>query len=277
MTGEAAGSAPRQTLAQVAIVVRDYDEALAFYVGVLGFARLEDTPLPQENKRWVVVAPPGAPGAKLLLARAATPEQALRIGNQTGGRVFLFLHTDNCRRDYERYRRAGVKFVRPMSEAPHGRVAVFEDLYGNLWDLIEPRGAPAAAAADAAEVVERFIARINAHDVAGLLALCTPAHLFIDSLGNALSGPAALSAGWTGYFGLFRDYRIEVQSMVAGQNLVFLSGWAQGSHAASGRSFRIPAAWRAQLESGRIAQWQVYADNKPVYEILQGSTGPQER
>jgi len=267
---------PRQSLAQLAILVRDYDEAIAFYVGVLGFALIEDTPLPQEHKRWVVVAPPGERGSKLLLARAATPEQEGRIGNQTGGRVFLFLHTDNFRRDYDGYRAAGVKFVRPLREESYGTVAVFADLYGNLWDLIEPGGARASEPPGAA-VVERFIARINAHDVQGLLALCTPAHVFIDSSGHRLTGRGALQAGWSAYFGLFQDYRIEVGCTASSGDLILLSGWAQGTHGASGRSFRIPAAWRVGLEGGLVAQWQVYADNKPVYDILGGSTAPEER
>jgi catechol 2,3-dioxygenase-like lactoylglutathione lyase family enzyme len=261
---------PRQSLAQLAIVVRDYDEAIAFYVGVLGFALIEDTPLPQEHKRWVVVAPPGARGAQLLLARAVTPEQQLRIGNQTGGRVFLFLHTDNLRRDYDAYRAGGVRFVRAPTTESFGTVAVFADLYGNLWDLIEPHAAVAVVAAD-------FIARINAHDAPGIVALCTPSHVFTDSLGNKLTGRAALLAGWSGYFGLFGDYRIDIERTVTAGELAFLSGWAQGSHAASGRAFRIPAAWRARLEAGRIAEWQVYADNKPVYDILGGSTAEEQR
>jgi len=264
---------PRQSLAQLAIVVRDYDEAIAFYVGVLGFALIEDTPLPQEQKRWVVVAPPGARESRLLLARAVTPEQEHRIGNQTGGRVFLFLHTDDFRRDYDAYGAAGVRFVRPPREEPHGTVAVFADLYGNLWDLIEPRRPRAAALAP------RFVARINAHDVEGIVALCTPAHVFIDSLGNRLTGLSALAAGWRAYFGLFEDYRIEVENTLTDEalELVLLSGWAAGRHAASGRSFRIPAAWRLRCAAGLIGEWQVYADNKPVYDILGGSTGAQER
>jgi len=127
-----------QNLALIAIVVRDYDEALAFYCGVLGFTLVEDTFLPEENKRWVVVSPPGSTGCRLLLARASTDAQRAAIGNQTGGRVFLFLHTDNLYRDYERYRAAGVEFVRQPSQMPYGTVAVFKDLYGNLWDLVEP-------------------------------------------------------------------------------------------------------------------------------------------
>ena len=129
----------RQALVLVSIVVRDYDEALGFYLGSLGFTLVEDTYIPEQHKRWVVVAPPGSFGARLLLARASDPEQATRIGNQTGGRVFLFLHTDDFERDYERYRARGVEFVRPPHEEPFGRVAVFRDLYGNLWDLIQPR------------------------------------------------------------------------------------------------------------------------------------------
>jgi catechol 2,3-dioxygenase-like lactoylglutathione lyase family enzyme len=127
-------------LSLVSLVVRDYDEALAFYVGVLGFSLVEDRPVPSQNKRWVVVAPPGS-SCHLLLARAVNAEQAARIGNQTGGRVFLFLHTDDFARDFELYTSKGVTFVRPPSDEPFGRVAVFADLYGNLWDLVEPRRA----------------------------------------------------------------------------------------------------------------------------------------
>ena len=127
-----------QRLACVSIVVRDYDEALAFYVGTLGFKLIEDTFVPEQEKRWVVVAPPGS-DAHLLLARAASPEQLTRVGNQTGGRVFLFLYTDNFWRDYEAYKAKGVSFVRMPKEEPYGTVAVFEDLYGNLWDLLQPR------------------------------------------------------------------------------------------------------------------------------------------
>ena len=128
----------KQSLSHVALVVRDYDEAIAFFVGTLGFSLLEDTFQPEQNKRWVVVAPPGfSGGAALLLARAATPEQAAGIGNQAGGRVFLFLGTDDFWRDYHRMVAAGVTFVRPPAEQPYGTVAVFEDLYGNRWDLVQ--------------------------------------------------------------------------------------------------------------------------------------------
>lgn len=129
----------KQHLGLVSLVVRDYDEALAFFVGKLGFVLVEDTEVPEQSKRWVVISPPGVSESKLLLARASTPEQASRIGSQTGGRVFLFLYTDDFRRDYERYRASGVEFVRPPKEEPFGTVAVFKDLYGNLWDLLEPR------------------------------------------------------------------------------------------------------------------------------------------
>ncbi len=127
----------QQAIAHVALVVRDYDEAIAFYTGVLGFQLLEDTPQPEQNKRWVVVAPPGAAGTSLLLARAATPDQSAFIGNQAGGRVFLFLQTDDFWRDYNRYVAAGVVFTRAPSEEPFGTVAVFEDLHGNRWDLLQ--------------------------------------------------------------------------------------------------------------------------------------------
>jgi catechol 2,3-dioxygenase-like lactoylglutathione lyase family enzyme len=127
-----------QRLGLVSLVVGDYDEALAFYVGKLGFTLIEDSFVPEQNKRWVVVEPPGATsGAKLLLARASNPEQAARIGNQTGGRVFLFLYTDDLARDYQRYKSLGIEFAREPSEAPYGKVAVFKDLYGTLWDLVQ--------------------------------------------------------------------------------------------------------------------------------------------
>ena len=128
----------QQSLVLVSIVVRDYDEAIGFYVGTLGFELIEDSYVPEQDKRWVVVAPPGGGGAHLLLARASNDEQAAHIGNQTGGRVFLFLNTDDFQRDFERYKAKGVVFVREPMQAPYGTVAVFKDLYGNLWDLIQP-------------------------------------------------------------------------------------------------------------------------------------------
>lgn len=128
------------SLALIALVVREYDEALEFFVGTLGFQLVEDRYLPEQEKRWVVVAPPGPAGAHLLLARASSPEQEARIGNQTGGRVFLFLHTDDFWRDYHAFRAKGVEFVRGPAEEEYGTVAVFLDLYGNLWDLVQPNG-----------------------------------------------------------------------------------------------------------------------------------------
>jgi catechol 2,3-dioxygenase-like lactoylglutathione lyase family enzyme len=127
-----------QTIGQVALVVRDYDEAIDFYVGVLGFTRVEDTYIAGQDKRWVVVAPPGSTGSRLLLARAASNEQASRVGNQTGGRVFLFLYTDDFWRDFHAYKARGVIFVREPRSESYGMVAVFKDLYGNLWDLLQP-------------------------------------------------------------------------------------------------------------------------------------------
>jgi catechol 2,3-dioxygenase-like lactoylglutathione lyase family enzyme len=122
----------------VSLVVRDYDEAITFYVELLGFDLLENAALP-DGKRWVVVAPPGGPGTGLLLARAETDAQRARIGNQTGGRVFLFLNSINFVSDYQRMKTAGVRFVETPRNETYGTVAVFEDLYGNRWDLIEPR------------------------------------------------------------------------------------------------------------------------------------------
>ena len=127
----------KHAIVHVALVVRDYDEAIAFYTQKLGFTLVEDTYQPEQDKQWVVVAPAGSSGTTLLLARASTAEQSRCIGNQAGGRVFLFLSTDDFWRDYHRMTAAGVSFVRPPSVAPYGTVAVFEDLYGNCWDLVE--------------------------------------------------------------------------------------------------------------------------------------------
>ena len=127
-----------QQIAQIALVVKDYDEAIAFYCKTLKFQLIEDSQL-SETKRWVLVSPPGSTGTKLLLAKAATEEQVSRVGNQTGGRVFLFLHTDDFERDYLNLVENKVTIVREPSQEVYGKVAVFSDLYGNLWDLIEPR------------------------------------------------------------------------------------------------------------------------------------------
>jgi catechol 2,3-dioxygenase-like lactoylglutathione lyase family enzyme len=127
----------KQSLGLVSLVVPDYDEALRFYVGVLGFGLVEDSFVPEQNKRWVVVAPPGGEGAKLLIARASNDEQRSRIGNQTGGRVFLFLYTDDFQRDHAAFVAKGVVFVREPMIAPYGTVAVFKDPWGNLWDLVQ--------------------------------------------------------------------------------------------------------------------------------------------
>jgi catechol 2,3-dioxygenase-like lactoylglutathione lyase family enzyme len=127
----------RQAIIHVALVVRDYDEAIDFYCHKLHFTLVEDTYQPEQDKRWVVVAPPGSNGASLLLARASTPAQEAFIGNQTGGRVFLFLNTDDFWRDYQEMLSNGIHFVREPKNAIYGTVAVFEDLYGNLWDLVQ--------------------------------------------------------------------------------------------------------------------------------------------
>ena len=129
----------KQSIGLTALLVRDYDEALNFYVGRLGFKVVEDTYIPAQDKRWVVIAPAGSKGSALLLARAVNPEQASRIGNQTGGRIFLFLYTDDFWRDYSTYKAKGVVFVRDPKEENYGTVAVFRDLYGNWWDLLQPK------------------------------------------------------------------------------------------------------------------------------------------
>jgi lactoylglutathione lyase len=127
----------KQFIGHVAILVRDYDEAKAWYCGVLGFNLVEDTPL-ADGKRWILVAPPGSTETRLLLARAATIEQAAAVGVQAGGRVFLFLHTDDFWRDYDAMREKGVRFCEEPRKETYGTVAVFEDLYGNRWDLLCP-------------------------------------------------------------------------------------------------------------------------------------------
>ncbi len=129
-----------QSIAHVAIIVREYDEAIDFYVNKLGFRLVEDVERPEQSKRWVVVAPIGGTGTSILLARASTAEQSGFIGNQSGGRVFLFLQTDDFWRDYQRFSAAGVEFVRAPTEEPYGMVAVFQDLYGNRWDLLQYNG-----------------------------------------------------------------------------------------------------------------------------------------
>lgn len=127
----------RQSIVHIALVVRDYDEAIAFYTEKLHFELLEDTYIPEQDKRWVVIAPPNSVGTTILLARASKPIQEEFIGNQSGGRVFLFLNTDDFWRDYKEMVEKGVEFVRPPKEADYGTVAVFKDLYGNLWDLLQ--------------------------------------------------------------------------------------------------------------------------------------------
>ena len=128
----------QHSIFNVTLVVRDYDEALAFFVGKLGFTLVEDTYVPAQDKRWVVVAPRGSTGTRLLLARAVNDRQRAAVGNQTGGRVAFFLGTDDFWRDHRAMTAAGVKFVREPSVEAHGTVAVFEDLYGNLWDFVQP-------------------------------------------------------------------------------------------------------------------------------------------
>jgi len=126
------------TLACISFIVRDYDEAIAFFTQTLQFTLVEDTVL-SDSKRWVLVAPPGSKGAHVLLAKAATPEQQACVGKQAGGRVAFFLHTDNFARDYAVMKSRGVRFVESPREEPYGIVAVFEDLYGNRWDLLQPK------------------------------------------------------------------------------------------------------------------------------------------
>nr|WP_294487956.1 VOC family protein [uncultured Anaerosporobacter sp.] len=127
----------KQAIVHISIVVRDYDEAIEFYTKKLHFTLVEDTYQPEQDKRWVVIAPPGTNGTTILLARASKPEQENFIGNQSGGRVFLFLGTDDFYRDYNEMRDKGIEFIREPKEQDYGTVAVFKDLYGNLWDLVE--------------------------------------------------------------------------------------------------------------------------------------------
>lgn len=127
----------KQSIAHVALIVRDYDEAIAFFTQKLRFTLVTDSYQPEQDKRWVVVAPPGAGDATLLLAKATTPAQETAVGNQSGGRVFLFLTTDDFWRDYNEMVAQGIQFMREPKVEPYGTVAVFADLYGNLWDLLE--------------------------------------------------------------------------------------------------------------------------------------------
>ena len=129
----------KQSITHVALVVRDYDEAIAFFTNILSFVLVEDTYIPEQDKRWVLVAPPGSSGTSILLARPSQEGQHAFVGNQTGGRVTFFLGTDDFWRDYRSMVAKGVEFVRAPSEAEYGTVAVFKDLYGNLWDLVEQR------------------------------------------------------------------------------------------------------------------------------------------
>ncbi|MGG6231919.1 VOC family protein [Tenacibaculum sp. SDUM215027] len=129
----------KQSIVHIALVVRDYDEAIEFYTKKLSFTLIEDTYQPEQDKRWVVVAPPNSKGTSILLAKASKEEQNNFIGNQTGGRVFLFLNTDDFWRDYNEMKAKGIEFVRVPKEAEYGTVAVFKDLYGNLWDLLQSK------------------------------------------------------------------------------------------------------------------------------------------
>ena len=137
----------KQSLGLISLLVREYEEALSFYVGILGFRLIEDSEVKEQNKRWVVIAPPGSSGTHILLARASNNEQAQFVGNQSGGRVFLFLYTDNFERDYLAFKAKGVIFVRERKVESYGTVAVFKDIYGNLWDLLQPKSARADAEA----------------------------------------------------------------------------------------------------------------------------------
>jgi catechol 2,3-dioxygenase-like lactoylglutathione lyase family enzyme len=128
-----------RSIGHVTLVVRDYDEAIRFFTRILKFELVEDRYVPEQDKRWVVLTPGGAGGTSLVLGRATSETQRAAVGNQTGGRVAFFLHTDDFQRDYDDFVAGGVKFVRPPRDEAYGTVAVFEDLYGNLWDLVGPR------------------------------------------------------------------------------------------------------------------------------------------
>lgn len=186
-------------LGLVALVVRDYDEAKRFYLDILGFELVEDTPVPEQGKRWVVVRPRGPVGASLLLARAVNDEQRSRIGAQAGGRVFLFLYTDDIRRDIAAFRARGVVFVREPQAQPHGTVAVFRDLYGNLWDLIEPSPGNRSWTAPPrrADVLPVVLRRATAQDVVTVAALAT--QVFLDTYATAGVRPELAREAFTQY------------------------------------------------------------------------------
>ncbi len=173
-----------QSIACVSLVVRDYDEAIAFFTGCLRFTLVEDKPL-GDGKRWVLVAPPGGTGTALLLARAVTPEQASRVGNQTGGRVFLFLHADDFWRDYHEMKSRGVAFIEEPRREEFGTVAVFLDLYGNRWDLVQSQGVSAVRRAPMNMVLRRM-ADVTDAERAGLAALSQAVY------------PPEVAAAWSG-------------------------------------------------------------------------------
>jgi lactoylglutathione lyase len=209
------------SIASLALLVRDYDEAIAFFTGALRFTLLEDAPL-GGGKRWVRVAPPGPDGVSLLLARAATPEQAARVGDQTGGRVFLFLDTADFWGDYNHMQAHGVRFTEQPRHEPYGWVVVFLDLYGNKWDLVERSAAPRP---DPIAVVTYFNDALNAHDADAMMRLMTADCVFENTFpppdGARYEGQAAVRGFWESFFAGSGGARIEIEELhVMGERCV---------------------------------------------------------
>jgi RimJ/RimL family protein N-acetyltransferase/catechol 2,3-dioxygenase-like lactoylglutathione lyase family enzyme len=224
----------KQSIIHVAVVVRDYDEAIAFYCGKLHFTLVEDEYQPEQDKRWVVVAPPGSGGTTLLLARASRPEQEAFIGRQTGGRVFLFLSTDDFWRDYHGMRAAGIPFVREPKLASYGTVAVFRDLYGNLWDLVEPRR-PAPLGLEVILETERLRLRpFGPEDADAYADMCADPELmrYLSATGEVLSREDAWRqmAMFVGHwqlrgFGMWAVEERETRTFVGRIGLHYPDGW----------------------------------------------------
>lgn len=251
-----------QSIGLVALVVREYDEAIAFYVGVLGFTLLEDSYVPEQDKRWVVVAPPGGQESRLLLARAVGDEQSSRIGNQTGGRVFLFLTTDDFWRDFRRYTAAGVVFVREPRDESYGTVAVFRDLYGNLWDLVQRNRRPLA---QLREFAARYTAAWCSQDAARVATFFSPGGSLAINGGPAAVGRAAITASAQGFMTAFPDLEVTMDDLVAqGDRILYrwtLAGTNTGP-GGSGQRVRISG-----VESWRIGSDGLVAESLGSFDV----------
>lgn len=258
-----------QSIVHVALVVRDYDEAIRFYTETLNFTLVDDTYQPEQDKRWVLVRPPGGEGTALLLARAATPQQERFIGNQSGGRVFLFLDTDDFWRDYNRMVSLGIAFVRPPKVESYGTVAVFKDLYGNLWDLVQ-RTASLEPDQSNLELARRYLAAIEGGatgaDLAAFFAPDVEQIEYPNRLmpAGARRDLAALLDGAVKGQAILHAQRYEVERAYADGNVVVLEVLWIGTMAVSvgnvpaGGDMRAHFAVVLEIENGRIRRQRNY-------------------